>query len=270
MTLFTYFESDTIIHKLNPMIKILALGYVTFILIMLTEFIPTLYITFFCLFLILGLAKIPPKTLLFSILPFLGLIIGLTWFNIMFPRCISNDYFMVSIFKISKLGFQQGITIGTRIFNIVLLSYLFSMTTRPRDLCSSLIHQGRVPYKLAFSLFIGFQFIPLLSEEYKNILVAHRIRGKEKKHRLLIFFQERMRVAIPLFTYVIRKSYWTGIAMESRAFGAYSTRTYLKRTYIEKDDIIFLILFIAFISLSIIFLYFYGFMNNFGVFGTQC
>lgn len=240
--LFRQIEHPSLIHTLNPMVKFLAIVIAVLLLTFFFDPVPTLFMTLLALVIILVLARIPPGTLLKSVAPFLGLALGLTWVNVFFSRVQGEVILDWSFVQVTEESLRTGLTLGLRVLTIVLFSYLFAATTDPRDLALSMIQQARLPYRLAFGLFAGFRFLPLLSTEFENIRAAHRIRGVgERPQAWLGIYRELKRFAIPLFASVIRKATHIGIAMESKGFGAYEDRTYLSQTRVTWWDMAFLV-----------------------------
>ena len=103
-----------------------------------------------------------------------------------------------------------------------------------------MVQQARLPYKMAFGLFAGFRFLPLLGTEFENIRAAHRVRGAGGGRGWHATLTEVRRSLIPLFALVIRKANQIGVAMESKGFGAHPDRTYLTEVKITWRDIVFL------------------------------
>lgn len=238
--LFQHVEHSSFIHSLNPMAKFLAIIIAVLTMTLFFDPIPTLFMTVLALFLILVLARIPPGIALKSVAPFLGLAIGLAWVNTFFSRPDGETLFAWHFIRVTAESLRTGVSLGLRVLTIVLFSYLFAATTDPRDLALSMVQQARLPYKMAFGLFAGFRFLPLLGTEFENIREAHRIRGVGERRGWRGAYRELKRFTIPLFASVIRKASHIGLAMESKGFGAYEDRTYLLETRVTVQDLVFL------------------------------
>lgn len=239
--LFQHNATNSFIHRLNPMAKFLAIMIAVLALTMLFDPVPTLFMLLLALFGILVLARISLRVLLKNTLPFLGLAAGLTWVNTCFARSGGDVLLAWGWLRVTDHSLRIGLTLGLRVLAIVLFSYLFAATTNPRDLTLSMAQQARLPYKLAFGLFAGFRFLPLLQAEFETIRAAHRMRGVEEPRGWRGRYRELKRLAVPLFASVIRRSAQIGIAMESRGFGAYDERTYLGETHVTWRDSVFLL-----------------------------
>ncbi len=238
--LFRHIERASFVHRLNPMVKFLTILIAVIALTLFFDPVPTAFMLGMALFLIIVLARIPPGRMLRSVAPFLGLAFGLAWVNAFFPRAGGTTLWSWGILRVTEESLRVGLTLGLRVLTIVLFSFLFAATTDPRDLALSMVQQARLPYKLAFGLFAGFRFLPLLGTEFENIRAAHRVRGAGRGRGWRGALNELRRSLIPLFALVVRKANQIGMAMESKGFGAYPDRTYLTEVRITWRDIVFL------------------------------
>jgi energy-coupling factor transport system permease protein len=114
-----------------------------------------------------------------------------------------------------------------RIYTIILSSLVFVRTTDPRELAISLVTQARIPYRIAYAFFIALRIIPTIEEEIKIIQSAQAVRGVAKQRGLSGRIKEMKRYSMPLLVGSLRRASTMVMSMESRAFGAYPTRTFL-------------------------------------------
>ncbi len=267
--LFQHVERRSFMHSLNPVVKFAAILLAVLLLMLFFDPLPTAFMLAVAVGMVVGLARIPPARMVRSVLPFLGLAVGLAWINIFFPRDAANPLWQWGPLRVTPTSLRVGTTLGLRVLTVVVFSYLFAATTDPRDLALSMVQQLRLPYRLAFGLFAGFRFLPLLSSEFENIRAAHRIRGVGWERGWRARLAEWQRFAVPLFAVVIRKASQIGLAMESRAFGAYADRTYLHETRITRQDVVFLVGFVGLLLVSLWWFHAMGWITQFGPqFGT--
>jgi energy-coupling factor transport system permease protein len=114
-----------------------------------------------------------------------------------------------------------------RIYTIILSSLVFVRTTDPRELAISLVTQARIPYRIAYAFFIALRIIPTIEEEIKIIQSAQAVRGVAKQRGLSGRIKDMKRYAMPLLVGSLRRASIMVMSMESRAFGAHPTRTFL-------------------------------------------
>lgn len=123
---------------------------------------------------------------------------------------------------ITTQGVRFGLTFALRITLIALASLFYVWTTDPRKLVMAGIYM-KVPYRIAYALFVALRFMPLVENEARVIREAQTVRGVELLEGKL---KAARRYVIPLLASSLRKAQSTAIAMEARAFGALPTRTY--------------------------------------------
>lgn len=238
--LFRHVEQRSFLHTVNPMVKFAAIVLAVIALTLVREPAPTGFVALLALLLVRIGGRIPLGRVLRSIWPFLGFAFGLAWMNIFFPRNGGDILWAWGPLRVTASSLSTGVTLGMRVVAIVLFSYLFAATTDPRDLALSMVQQAHLPYRLAYGLFAGFRFLPLLQSELEIIRQAHRMRGVGRRRGWRGRWEEAQRLLVPLFAVVIRRAMHIGIAMESRGFGAYDRRTYLHETRVTKKDMVFL------------------------------
>jgi len=102
-----------------------------------------------------------------------------------------------------------------------------------------------------YPFLIAYRFVPTFQDELNKIIIAKEIRGINSEGGIIKNILNFPGYILPLLTSAIRKGERVSIAMESRAFGAFSNRTYYKKTTVNKADYI-AIAFMIIISILII------------------
>lgn len=263
--MFQYIEQDSFIHSLNPMMKLLGIFLAVLLLVFLFDPIPVLFVLALALVLLNGLARIPLKSAVRGILPFVGIGFGLAWVNIVFSQVGGEVIWQWGFIDITTGSLRVGLSLGLRVVAIVGFGFLFAATTNPREIVVSMVQQAHLPYKMAFGVYIGLRFLPLLSTELDNIRAAHRIRGGIDEESWWGRYRAFTKLIVPLFTAVIRKSILLGLAMESKAFGAYPDRTYLFETRVTWRDWLFVLGILLVLVLAIVIFSQMGFITRFGL-----
>ncbi len=129
-----------------------------------------------------------------------------------------------------------GLTAGLRIFAFVALTMIFNLTTDAHDFARALVQQARLPYRAGYAAMAALRFAPLLRHELNVIRAAHRLRGLGDAGSLRDRLDMFWRTAVPLLASAIRRAERAALAMDGRAFGAYPTRTDLRRmTFTWRD-----------------------------------
>ncbi|MDR0323436.1 MAG: energy-coupling factor transporter transmembrane protein EcfT [Treponema sp.] len=146
-------------------------------------------------------------------------------------------------------GFILSLVIICRLAALLIIFPVFSETTSPYSLAMGLNALG-LNYRASFIVTTAFNFIPHFREEVLVIMDAQKLRGMRSfdKGFLLTKLKAYSGLALPLVLGAMRKAQSSSVAMDSRAFGVYKTRTWLEKPEIKLRDIISVILSIVLLS----------------------
>lgn len=120
---------------------------------------------------------------------------------------------------------EIGATTGLRIAALLALGLLPALSTSGPELARSLVRQLRVPYRIGYTAIAAFRFVPRFGAELDTIRLAHRARGMHGGRGPLGIARRWLGVVVPLLVGAIRHAERVALTMDSRAFGAYPTRT---------------------------------------------
>lgn len=129
---------------------------------------------------------------------------------------------------------EYASAVGLRIYTVFVVALVFIRTTHPRDVTVGFVQILNLPYKVPYALFIALRTIPVVEEEAKTIMAAHRVRGIGERAGLRSRVQTARRLTIPLLIRALRDASTTTLSMECRGFGAYPRRTYVDRITMTK------------------------------------
>ncbi len=183
ITLGQYYAGESVIHRLDPRIKII--GTILFIAEL---FIVHDFIGFaFCgaaLAIIVGVSKVPPAFILRGLKPILLIIIFTFCLNIFMVdgRVIWQWGFL----KITVEGLYTAAFMGLRLVLLIIGSSLLTLTTKPISLTDAIerllrpLNRIGVPtHEIAMMMSIALRFIPTLLEETDKIMKAQQARGAD-------------------------------------------------------------------------------------------
>jgi len=124
-------------------------------------------------------------------------------------------------------GLVLGMTSALRLLSLVLVLPLLTGTTPVHSLAQGLAG-FRMNYKAAFVITSALNFVPVLEEEARLIIDAQKLRGLCVYDRGSLWGKLRAypALAVPLIISALRRSQSIAYAMDSRAFGAYPSRTW--------------------------------------------
>ncbi|WP_227394911.1 energy-coupling factor transporter transmembrane component T family protein [Jeotgalibacillus aurantiacus] len=226
------------LHRMNPSIKfvIITISMMT----MAFFFNPWTPLVFFfgVVLFQLAFAKVSWKIWGLMMLPFLLGAVGYFWTTLVF----GND-------NADPLG--TALSLSFRVLAFSSLSLLFVFTTKPVDFILSLMQQLRLSPKIAYSILVGYQFLPVLKDEFVQIQQAQELRGIVKPKSPVKRVLTMRHVLIPMLAGAVRKAERTAFAMEARGFTGESDRTFYRRAAIGRTDIWMTIMFLALVLISI-------------------
>jgi energy-coupling factor transport system permease protein len=248
ITIGQYYPADSVIHKLDPRVKLLA----TLVFIV-SLFITTNYIAYVvaAIFLVtmVKLSKVPLKFILKG-LKAIFMILALT---VIFNLFLTQGEPLVSFWKITitKEGLRTAILMAVRLVFLIIGSSLMTLTTTPNQLTDGMekglspLKKIKVPvHEIAMMMSIALRFIPILLEETDKIMKAQAARGADfdeggiiKKAKSLI------PILVPLFVSAFRRANDLAMAMEARCYYGGDGRTKMKPLkYKGKDYVAYIIL----------------------------
>lgn len=239
-----YTPTNGLLQRLNPLSKVLApLPVLGFVALTTEPWTPLAFIVL-TVATILGLGRVPPGRFARVALPLMLLMLG---FLIVYPFVVREELvrgspllFTLGPLKVYQAGALYGLATALRVYCLVLLSLIFSLTTDASDFIRALVQQWRLPYQIGYGALAAFRFVPLLQSELRVIQAAHRVRGVSAGGGLRGAYSQMRRYAVPLLATAIRQAERTALAMDGRAFGAFPTRTYYRQFRFTRGDYLFI------------------------------
>lgn len=243
-------DRKPLIDRMNPFLKILVLILITLI----GSFDYKPFISGILVVSILVTAELFSSLSIMDILNsvkvFLLMSIGFMTVIILSRIIGSKPVMMVSV---AGLGF--------RIILISIYSAVFVKTTDPTEFVMSLIKYFRMPVKVGYAFLTAYRFLPTFKDELRTIKYAHQVRGIAESRNPVLKVWNSQRYIIPMMANAVRKGIRISMAMETRAFGKYNSRTFYRRISINKNETVYVSLFILYIIFVTAFLYLHGFAS---------
>jgi energy-coupling factor transport system permease protein len=136
--------------------------------------------------------------------------------------------FQIGALAVTAGGIEAGAYVAGRFLSVVLLSYLFVLTTEPNDLAYALMRAG-LPYRYGFALITALRLVPTFEQEGQIVYNAQLARGVQYDVRSPRRFLTLARqFFLPLLISALGKVDALAVSMEGRCFGKYATRTFLR------------------------------------------
>lgn len=263
ITLGQYFPASSVVHRLDPRVKILSL----------IAYIILIFCTFNCMSLafialtvsaIILLTKVPLRMYLKSLKVIFIIVIITSILNLFYGT--GEPIFEWWIIKITWTGIRNAVFVCVRIICLILLSSVLTFTTSPTDMTDALerlmkplnIFHVKV-HEIAMMMTIALRFVPTLLEETDKIMAAQKARGADMESgNIFTRIKALVPVLVPLFVSAFRRAYELAVAMECRCYRGGEGRTRMKQLHLAKRDYISLVITLCVIAGIIL-------LNIFGV-----
>ena len=246
ITFGQYIDVGSLVHRLDPRFKILALIASIVFIFLAGNFVTLGFVTAFTLAILL-LSRVPIKMYLKNLKVILPVIIFTAIIN-MFYAGEGNLLVDWWIFKITTGGIERAVFMALRVVLLILISAVLTYTTTPNDLTDAIerlclplkfIGLGSVVHMLAMMMTIALRFIPTLIEETQKITNAQKARGASfEEGNLMQRIKALIPILIPLLISSIRRAYELAEAMECRCYNGGKGKQRMKQLRIKTADII--------------------------------
>ena len=241
MTLGQYYHRESVIHKLDPRVK-LAGTLIFVISLFLRKSIPGLLCATIFLAVVIFLAKIPAGMIIRGVKPLLFII----FFSALFNLFGTKGTVLISFwhFSVTKEGLWMASFLVIRLIYLVMGTSIMTYTTTPRRLTDGLeeslglLNKVRIPvHEIAMIMSIALRFIPILTEELDKIMKAQMSRGASfDEGNLFQKARQIIPVLVPLFVSSVRRASELAYAMEARGYHGGSGRTRMHPLRYERRD----------------------------------
>ena len=257
ITLGQYYPADSVIHKLDPRVKLFATFIYIISLFCFKGIAALLVATVFLIFCI-RTSKVPFKFMVKGLKAIVVLMLSTAAFNLFLTPGTPIVKFW--IFKITAEGAQNAILMASRLTYLILGTSSMTLTTTPNQLTDGLekslgfLNKIHVPvHAIAMMMSIALRFIPILIEETDKIMKAQMARGADFEHGNIIKRAKSMvPLLVPLFVSAFRRADDLAMAMEARCYNGGEGRTKMKPLVYEKDDKIAYLFIFAFLAVVIV------------------
>jgi len=238
----------SVMNKLDPRTKLLFILVFT-VLVFLVDRLPTAVFLLVSFFVIRMASKIPFRNIKYIKNLSLLVIFVISMQTLFGPgvNYIVNPLFPPSFPVFGGMGSLKydglilGFVVVCRLASVMILFPVFAQTTSPHGLAVGLCGLG-FNYRIAFIITTAFNLIPLLKEEVLVIIDAQKLRGMYLFDKKSFFDKLKAygSLVLPLVLGAMRKAQISSVAMDSRAFGVYKTRTWLDEQRMKPRDFFFI------------------------------
>ena len=230
ITLGQYYPGDSVIHRLDPRIKIIGTLIYIIALFVINKFVG-FAAAVICLAAIIKVSKVPLKFMLRGLKPIFFIIIFTFVLNLFM---VSGEVVAeIWIFDITREGIYQATFMAIRLILLIIGSSLLTLTTKPINLTDGIEHLlkpfskiGLPSHELAMMMTIALRFIPTLLEETDKIMKAQQARGADfESGNIFHRAKQLVPILVPLFISAFRIAQDMAMAMEARCYNGGDKRT---------------------------------------------
>ena len=249
ITLGQYYPADSVIHKLDPRVKLFG-TLIYIISLFVFKGLPAFILAAIFLVVLIKLSKVPFSYMVKG----LKTIVLIMLFAAVFNLFLTPGTKLVSfwIFTITYEGLKNAVVMMVRLIFLIIGTSLMTLTTTPNELTDGLekslmpLSKIGIPvHAIAMMMSIALRFIPILIEETDKIMKAQMARGADFESGNLIHKVKNM---VPLFVSAFRRADDLAMAMEARCYNGGEGRTKMKPLkYVAVDHKAYAIIFAYFI-----------------------
>ncbi len=259
ITIGQYYPADSVIHRLDPRVKLV--GTIVFLvsLFLFQDFSGYIAATIY-LACVIKISKVPLKFMLKG----LKSIFILLLFSVIFNLFLTDGETLIHLFwkvRITKEGLRIAVFMAIRLVYLIIGTSIMTLTTTPNDLTDGQekglrpLKKIHVPvHEIAMMMSIALRFIPILLEETDKIMKAQMARGANfEQGNVLKRAKAMIPILVPLFVSAFRRANELAMAMEARCYHGSQGRTKMKPlTYHKNDYVGYLILTVYLIIVIVI------------------
>lgn len=250
LTLGQYYRADSLIHRLDPRVK-LAGTMIYVISLFLPKNLIALALATVFLAGTIHLSKVPWKMIVRGVKPLVFIIL----FSAVINMFSVKGHVLVSFWKlhITIEGIWLAGFLVVRLVYLVMGTSVMTFTTTPNQLTDGLeksfgfLNRFHVPiHEVAMMMSIALRFIPILVEELDKIMKAQISRGASfDEGNIIQKAKEIIPILVPLFVSAIRRASDLALAMDARCYNGGHGRTKMHPLeYAKRDYMAYVVLFI--------------------------
>ena len=251
ITIGQYYPADSVIHKLDPRVKLFSTMIYIIALFTFRGILAWGIITA-ALIAVVHISKVPFKFIVKGLKAIVVILIITAIFNLLLTPG-DTVYWQYGPFKLTDTGIVNAVTMMIRLIYLIVGTSLMTLTTTPNQLTDGLetslapLNKLHVPvHAIAMMMSIALRFIPILLEETDKIMKAQIARGADFENGNMIQKVKNMvPLLVPLFISAFRRANDLAMAMEARCYHGGDHRTQMKPLhYAKRDHVAYLVLFV--------------------------
>ena len=233
ITIGQYYLGESLIHKLDPRLKVVGV-LVYLISLFCFRYVIGFLVAGLFFVLVLKLSKVPFRYVIKGLKPILFLLIFTAALNLLWTP--GETIWRFGILNLTKEGIYKCIFMALRLILLIIGSSLLTLTTTPNQLTDAMEHLlgplkrfGAPVHEVAMMMSIALRFIPILLEETDKIMKAQMSRGADfESGNLMHRLRGMIPLLVPLFVSATRRANELAYAMDARCYNGGAGRTKMK------------------------------------------
>ncbi len=256
ITLGQYYQTDSMIHRLDPRVKLVATMIFIISLFTVKNFIGYIAAAVF-LIVIIKLSNVPFKYMIKGMKAILFLLVITVGFNLF----LTPGDPLISFWKITitREGVSIAVSMAIRLSFLIIGSSVMTLTTTPNNLTDGMekllnpLKVFKLPvHEVSMMMSIALRFIPILLEETDKIMKAQIARGADfESGNLIKRAKSLVPLLVPLFISAFRRANDLAMAMEARCYRGGENRTKMKPLKYHKADRLAYVIIYAYLAFVI-------------------
>ncbi|NPV56126.1 MAG: energy-coupling factor transporter transmembrane protein EcfT [Anaerolineae bacterium] len=245
-SLIAYYPGNSLIHRLDPRVKIIFMVIISTALFMVND-ISVALVVMLIMLAVWFIARLPFSVLggfIKVLVPIIGFLFIVQ--AIFYPGETALIKPLIPIGKgigqVTLEGILFAVLLSLRLIAMIIMFPMVSFTTPVQNFALGMVKIG-LPYTLAYTLTTALNLVPILQTETSVIVDAQRLRAMQsfEKGKMIDKLKSYPALVTPLVIGSMRRAQLMAVAMDSRAFGATKSRTYLEDISMRTVDWIILI-----------------------------
>ncbi|GAB3171001.1 hypothetical protein GCM10027059_38510 [Myceligenerans halotolerans] len=218
-----------LLHRLNPLAVVAAVAPAVVVLVAVRDLSTPLVLLVLATALLLLGARVPARRapLAFGLPVAFTLVAAVSFGLWADPDAIPGTPTLIEAgsYRFTLGSWLAGLGISLRLGALLAVVLVPGFATTGPDLVRAVVQNLRVPYRIGYTAFAAFRFVPRFGHELAVIRAAHRVRGVAGGRGPLAGLRRWAGYLVPLLAGAIRHAERVALAMDARAFGAHATRT---------------------------------------------
>lgn len=242
ITIGQYYPAESIIHRLDARLKLVATFVFIVTLFMVNTFVGYVFVIL-AMVAVIHASKVPVKFMLRGLKSILIIILFTAFINL-FMTNGEHILWSMGFLTLTQEGLIMAIKMCVRLVLLIMGSSLLTLTTTPIQLTDAIEYILRplkkigVPaHEIAMMMTIALRFIPTLLDETDKIMKAQQARGADfDTGNLFQKAKSLIPILVPLFISAFRRAEELAMAMEARCYHGDENRTRMNTMKMAKRD----------------------------------